>query len=90
MITVFYNDVNENNTMFEDNEALILSDRREFVHNVGVLASQTREGVKEIQLIVERGLEIARIYYKKDNFTRDVNITHDSFSAIVQDIFRNL
>lgn len=90
MISVFYKDVNENNTMFEDNEALILSDRREFVHNVGVLASQTREGVKEIQLIVERGLEIARIYYKKDNFTRDVNITHDSFSAIVQDIFRNL
>ncbi len=90
MITVFYNDVNENNTMFEDNEALILSDRREFVHNVGVLASQTREGVKEIQLLVEGGLEIARIYYKKDNFTRDVNITHDSFSAIVQDIFRNL
>lgn len=90
MISVFYNDVNENNTMFEDNEALILSDRREFVHNVGVLASQTREGVKEIQLIVEGGLEIARIYYKKDNFTRDVNITHDSFSAIVQDIFRNL
>lgn len=90
MISVFYNDVNENNTMFEDNEALILSDRREFVHNVGVLASQTREGVKEIQLIVEGGLEIARIYYKKDNFTRDINITHDSFSAIVQDIFRNL
>lgn len=90
MISVFYNDVNENNTMFEDNEALILSDRREFVHNVGVLASQTREGVREIQLIVEGGLEIARIYYKKDNFTRDINITHDSFSAIVQDIFRNL
>ena len=90
MISVFYNDVNENNTMFEDNEALILSDRREFVHNVGVLASQTREGVKEIQLLVEGGLEFARIYYKKDNFTRDVNITHDSFSAIVQDIFRNL
>lgn len=90
MITVFYNDVNENNTMFEDNEALILSDRREFVHNVGVLASQTREGVKEIQLLVKGGCEIARIYYKKDNFTRDVNITSDSFSAIVQDIFRNL
>lgn len=90
MINVFYNDVNENNTMFEDNEALILSDRREFVHNVGVLASQTREGVREIQLIVERGLEIARIYYKNSEFTKDINITHDSFSAIVQDIFRNL
>lgn len=75
----------ETATMFDHYEAQI-ADRARYVRNVGRLAAQTRQGVKRIDYI--GGVpEIARIIYKKGSH-RDINISHDSYSAIVQDIFR--
>lgn len=80
----------ENNTMFTEDEAVIYADRRDFVENVGILASQTREGVERIEYIKEDDLELAKIVYKRDSKEKYVNINHDSFSAIVRDIFKHI
>lgn len=85
----FIFNIDENDTMFTDNETLHSSQRSEFVHNVGVLASQTREGVDRIEYIKEQGIELAKIVFKKGH-ERYVNINHDSFCAIVRDIFKNI
>ena len=55
----------ENNTMFTEDEAVIYADRRDFVENVGILASQTREGVERIEYIKDDDCELAKIVYKK-------------------------
>ena len=74
--------------MFTEDEAVIYADRRDFVENVGILASQTREGVERIEYIKEDDLELAKIVYKRGSKEKYVNINHDSFSAIVRDIFK--
>lgn len=76
---------NENGSMFDPEDEQI-EDRARFVRNVGRLAAQTREGVKRIDYIGGE-LEIARIIYRKGSH-QDINITHDSYSAIVRDIFK--
>ena len=76
--------------MFTEDEAVIYADRRDFVENVGILASQTREGVERIEYIKEDDLELAKIVYKRDSKEKYVNINHDSFSAIVRDIFKHI
>ena len=85
----FIEGFNENDTMFEDNENIINRDRSRFVHNVGVLAAQTREGVDRVEYIVDEGCELAKIVFKKGH-EKYVNINHDSFSAIVRDIFKHI
>lgn len=75
--------------MFTEDEAVIYADRRDFVENVGILASQTREGVERIEYIKDDGCELAKIVYKKGK-EKYVNINHDSFSAIVRDIFKHI
>ena len=86
---VFHFNIYENNTMFSEDKVVIDADRRDFVHNVGVLAAQTRDGVDHIEYIHEDDQELAKIVFKKgaDKF---VNITHDSFTAIVRDIFKHI
>lgn len=86
---VFHFNIYENNTMFSEDIVVIDADRRDFVHNVGVLASQTREGVDHIEYIHEDDLEFAKIVFKK-GAEKFVNITHDSFTAIVRDIFKHI
>lgn len=85
----FNMNINENSTMFTEDEAVIYADRRDFVENVGILASQTREGVDHIEYVKEDDFELAKIVYRKGK-DRYVNINHDSFSAIVRDIFKNI
>lgn len=41
--------IDEDRTMFSYDNAAIYADRRDFVENVGILASQTREGVDHIE-----------------------------------------
>lgn len=81
--------IDENRTMFTEDEAVIYADRRDFVENVGILAAQTREGVDHIEYIKEDHIELAKIVFKKGP-ERYVNINHDSFSAIVRDIFKHI
>ena len=85
----FNMNIYENNTMFSEDEAVIYADRRDFVENVGILASQTREGVDHIEYIKEDDIELAKIVFRKRH-DKYVNINHDSFSAIVRDIFKNI
>lgn len=85
----FNMNIDENRTMFTEDEAVIYADRRDFVENVGILAAQTREGVDHIEYIKEDDMEIAKIVFKKGR-ERYVNINHDSFSAIVRDIFKQI
>lgn len=85
--SVFYLNLYENNTMFSEDLAVIDADRRDFVHNVGVLASQTRERVEKIEYYHKDELELAIITFKGGS-TKEVNITHNSWAAIVRDIFK--
>lgn len=85
----FNMNIDENSTMFSNDNAVIYADRRDFVENVGILASQTREGVDHIEYIKEDDIELAKIVYRK-GFEKYVNINHDSFSAIVRDIFKHI
>lgn len=86
---VFHFNINEINTMFSEDMTVIDADRRDFVHNVGVLAAQTREGVDHIEYIHEDHQEFAKIVFKK-GAEKFVNISHDSFTAIVRDIFKRI
>lgn len=85
----FITGFNENDTMLEDDDSIINRDRSRFVHNVGVLAAQTREGVDHVEYIAEDDCELAKIVFRKGH-EKYVNINHDSFSAIVRDIFKNI
>lgn len=85
----FITGFNENDTMIEDNDSIIRRDRSRFVHNVGILAAQTREGVDHIEYISEDDCELAKIVFKRGH-EKYVNINHDSFSAIVRDIFKHI
>ena len=89
MAVSFIFNINENDTMFTEDETIVFSQRSDFVHNVGVLASQTREGVDRIEYVRDNDVELAKIVYKKGHEVY-VNINHDSFCAIVRDIFKNI
>lgn len=86
----FIPNINENNSLFLEDATVEVADRGDFVHNVGVLASQTREGVEKIEYFRKDDEELAIIFYKKSEFTKKINIRHNSFTAIVRDIFSNL
>lgn len=87
-MAIFNMNIDENRTMFTEDKAVIYADRRDFVENVGILAAQTREGVDHIEYIKEDDIELAKIVFEKGE--RYVNINHDSFSAIVRDIFKQI
>ena len=63
-----------------DEEAL--EDRKLFVHNLGELLAQTREGVISCELDDN---EIVTIAYKGGG-TRMVNVNMDSYTAIIRDV----
>lgn len=84
-VQVFYMMISENNSLFSDD----YRERGDFVHNVGVLASQTRENVEKITYYHCADTEIATIHYT-NGATRDVNISCNSWSAIVRDIFKHI
>lgn len=83
-------DCSETKAMFMDDEAA-LADRADFVRNVGLIASQTREGVESIEYAPEKDneTELAVIHYK-GGATKIVNIRHNSYAAIVIEIFKKL
>lgn len=86
-VDVFFMMISENHNLFNDD----YSERRDFVHNVGVLASQTRACVEKITYFHQdqSDLEIATIHYK-NGYTKEVNISCNSWTAIVRDIFKNI
>lgn len=76
---------NESMAMFMDEQDAI-HDREIFVHNLGELLSQTRDGVVSCELVdAERDTEHVLVTYKGGE-TRKINTYMDSYAAIVRDV----
>lgn len=68
-------------------EADALVDREGFVHNLGVLLSQTREDVVKCALI-DKGDTVVITF--KGGGTRTVNVHADSYAAIIRDVMKRV
>ena len=65
---------------------LALKDRKRFVHNLGELLSQTREGIVGAELDDD---EIVTVTYKCGHTVR-INVNMDSYLAIIRDVTKHL
>lgn len=63
-----------------------LADRKLFVHNLGLLLRQTRDGVVSVELGDD---EIVTITYRGGG-THTVNVHMDSYTAIVRDVAKHV
>ena len=76
---------NETMAMFMDEQDAI-HDREQFVHNLGALLSQTRDGVVSCELIdAEQPTEHVLVTYKGGG-TREINTHMDSYAGIIRDV----
>ena len=64
-----------------------LVDREAFVHNLGVLLTQTREDVVKCEL-VDRGDTVIITFI--GGGTRTVNVHADSYAAIIRDVMKHI
>lgn len=79
---------NETMAMFMDEQDAI-RDREIFVHNLGELLSQTRDGVVSCELIdAEQPTEHVLVTYKGGG-TRRICVHMDSYAAIIRDVAKN-
>jgi len=76
---------NETQAMFASDD-LALKDRKQFVHNLGELLSQTRERIVGAELDDD---EIVTVTYTNGH-TVIINVNMDSYLAIVRDVTKNL
>lgn len=76
---------NETQAMFVSDD-LALKDRKQFVHNLGELLSQTRERIVGAELDDN---EIVTVTYTNGH-TVAINVNMDSYLAIVRDVTKNL
>ena len=63
-----------------------LEDRKNFVHNLGELLSQTREGILSIELD-EGGMAVVTF---KCGYQEWININVDSYIAFVRDVAKRI
>lgn len=77
-------DVSETKAWNMDEEDALV-DREAFVHNLGVLLTQTREDVVKCELI-DRGDTVVITF--KGGGTRAVNVHADSYAAIIRDVMK--
>ena len=79
-------DVSETKAWDMDNvDALV--DREGFVHNLGVLLSQTREDVIKC-ILIDNGDTVIIVF--KGGGTRYVNVHADSYAAIIRDVMKRI
>jgi hypothetical protein len=64
-----------------------IEDAKLFVHNLGELLSQTREGIKSCELS-DKGIVI--ITYKRTENKKEVNVSGDSYMAIIKEVVKSL
>lgn len=76
---------NETQAMFVSDD-LALKDRKQFVHNLGELLSQTSERIVGAELDDN---EIVTVTYTNGH-TVTINVNMDSYLAIVRDVTKNL
>lgn len=78
----------ETGAMFLDRDSA-LQDRVQFVHNLGVLLSQTREGISGCELDPET--DVVTVHFKHpESYSMLVNVRMDSYMAIVRDVAKAL
>ena len=77
-------DVSETKAWNMDEEDALV-DREGFVHNLGVLLTQTREDVVKCELI-DKGDTVVITF--KGGGTRTVNVHADSYAAIIRDVMK--
>lgn len=76
---------NESMAMFMDEQDAI-HDREIFVHNLGELLSQTRDGVVSCELVdAEKPTEHVVVTYR-NGYTKKIGTHMDSYAAIVRDV----
>ena len=76
---------NESMAMFM-NEQDAIHDREIFVHNLGELLSQTRDGVVSCELIdAEKTTEHVVVTYR-NGYTKKIGTHMDSYAAIIRDV----
>ena len=76
---------NESMAMFMDEQDAI-HDREIFVHNLGWLLSQTRDGVVSCELIdAEKPTEHVVVTYR-NGYTKKIGTYMDSYAAIIRDV----
>ena len=79
-------DVSETKAWDMDEEDALV-DREAFVHNLGVLLTQTREDVVKCEL-VDRGDTVVITF--KGGGTRTANVHADSYAAIIRDVMKQV
>ena len=77
----------ETETMFADREEME-ADRDLFVRNLGWLLSQTRDGVDFCERKKDKDGERVIVHYKYGGGEREIDITADSYAAIIRDVAR--
>lgn len=78
---------NETKAYYENNQ---LEDKKLFVENLGWLLSQTRNQVKACKYIqFENGDEAVTIIFPS-GYTKIVNVSADSYLAIIKDVVEEL
>ena len=76
---------NESMAMFMDEQDAI-HDREIFVHNLGELLSQTRDGVVSCELVdAEKPTEHVVVTYR-NGYTKKIGTHMDSYAAIIRDV----
>ena len=76
---------NEAKAMFMDEQDAI-RDREIFVHNLGDLLSQTRDGVVSCELVdAEKDTEHVVVTYR-NGYTKKIGTYMDSYAAIIRDV----
>lgn len=79
---------NESMAMLMDEQDAI-HDREIFVHNLGELLSQTRDGVVSCELIdAEKPSEHVLVTYK-GGYTKRIGTYMDSYAAIIRDVAKH-
>jgi hypothetical protein len=63
-----------------------LEDRKLFVRNLGVLLSQTRNGIVSAEL---DDAEIVTVKYK-NGYSVHVNVNMDSYASIIKDVMKRI
>lgn len=64
-----------------------LADRKLFVHNLGEVIKQTRDGVVSVEL--DPATDIVTITYRGGG-THTVNVSMDSYAAIIRDVSKHI
>ncbi len=81
--TISIQDTRANETLVANYEKdAALKDRKLFVHNLGVLLSQTRERIVGCEL---DNNEIVTVMFK-NGYTKEINVNMDSYFAIIRDV----